>query len=132
MHYVVSVVVYNRLLLFQSDISDELRPRAIVVPSSTKKEDCTIPEVSSAAPRGCTERVVCSTDCLRELTENVCRETRCTCSPTVSLRIVGCTVVFTWVCSHQHRGRLSRNQDNDTFYSPLVISNIVVDWTQTT
>ena len=89
MHYVISVVAYNRLLLFQSDISDELRRRANVVPSSTKKEDCTIPEISSAAPRGCTERVVCSTDCLRELPETVCRETRCTCSPTVSSRIVG-------------------------------------------
>ena len=43
--------------------------RATVVPSSTNKEDCTIPEASSTAAGGCTERVVCSTDCPKELLE---------------------------------------------------------------
>ena len=96
MHYAVSVVVHNKLLLFQAAISDELRARATVVPSSTNKEDCTIPEASSTAAGGCTKRVVCSTDCLKELLETVCREPGCNCLLTVSSRIVGCTVAFTW------------------------------------
>ena len=54
LHYIVSVVVHNKLLLFRSDISDELRARATVVPSSTNKEDCSMPEASSTAAGGCT------------------------------------------------------------------------------
>ena len=127
LHYVVSVVVHNKLLLFQSDISDELRARATVVPSSTNKEDCTIPEASSTAAGGCTERVVCSTDCLKELLGTVCREPGCNCPLTVSSRIVGCTVIFTWVCSHQHRGRWSSSKQMKPSHGyPIFLNNLLM------
>ena len=70
---------------------------------------------------------MCDVDCLRELVGSTCQEPGCTSPVTLSSRVVGCTVILTWVCAQKHKRTWSSSTHLKAKHGyPFFVNNFIM------